>query len=58
MFFLFSGLCVNFCCGYIFIMPYMSSFKMQVYMSDTLVRSLLKKKKNIYIFISVRLYGK
>lgn len=48
MFFLFSGLCVNFCCGYIFIMPYMSSFKMQVYMSDTLVRSLLKK--NIYIF--------
>lgn len=57
MFFLFSGLCVNFCCGYIFIMPYMSSFKMQVYMSDTLVRSLLKKKK-IYIFISVRLYGK
>lgn len=50
MFFLFSGLCVNFCCGYIFIMPYMSSFKMQVYMSDTLVRSLLKKKKNIYIY--------
>lgn len=58
MFFLFSGLCVNFCCGYIFIMPYMSSFKMQVYMSDTLVRSLLKKKIYIYIFISVRLYGK
>lgn len=57
MFFLFSGLCVNFCCGYIFIMPYMSSFKMQVYMSDTLVRSLLKKKKiYIYFYLSETLW--
>lgn len=56
MFFLFSGLCVNFCCGYIFIMPYMSSFKMQVYMSDTLVRSLLKKKIYIFFYLSETLW--